>query len=968
MKIYLHHSAIAVVITILISASCISQGSEKSFQEGDILFTLKIQPLFSGKCNGCHGDDPEDIKGDYNMLTREKLLAGGETFGSEVLIPGNAKKSLFVEAIKWADPDLEMPPKENDRLTEEQIKYVESWIDAGAPWPDQSVQLAIRDWEKTREVTEEGVLVNTSGGLGDEWTFRRYQPEDIWAFRPVIKPNLPIQQGAVPDPTGYTSSSNPIDSFILSRQREAGLAPAPLAKPGALIRRASFDLTGMPPEPEEVARFKKDWEANPAKAWEALVDRLLASKHYGERWAQHWLDAARYADTGGLSNDYERSNAWRYRDYVIRCFNQDKPYNEFIVEQIAGDELADQSLRRRTPDWNQFQKARETGAYNERESELLVASSFLRMGPWDSAMIKKPEARQIYLDDAVNAVGQTFLSTTMRCLKCHDHKFDPLPTRDYYRMYAAFSGTQLSERPAPFLKSENLEGLESGKASTQKLLSFAKEKTAELTAKREAAARAWYEERGKKYVNHNDRKNLPDEEKPPRHVGLTPEEQGRLKVREQDVWIWTRRLERYQPMVNTVYNGPDPKYMNARKLRMDARANNKWRPESRILTGGALEAPGEEVTPGVLSALQIPAPGAKPGDPYQITEKLEGRRLELAKWIADRRNPLTTRSIVNRIWQYHFGKAIAGNPNNFGAKGAKPTHPELLDWLAADFVEHGWRMKRLHRLIMMSRTYLQSSNHPEREKLANQDPDNKLLAYFPARRLSAEELRDGMLRISGELNPKGGGTPIMPEMNLEVALQPRMIQFSLAPAYQPSPTPEERNRRTIYAYRVRGLANPFLETFNRPNPNDSCEQRDAASVSPQVFTLLNSDYVTARSIAFALRVERETKTVKDQVRRAVNLALGRDETDAELAKLSDYVKEMTNYHSETKPGRKTYPASITRELIEEFTGEPFTYEEILPVYENYIPDKQASDVAPRTRALADLCLLLLNSNEFMYVY
>jgi hypothetical protein len=351
-----------------------------------------------------------------------------------------------------------------------------------------------------------------------------------------------------------------------------------------------------------------------------------------------------------------------------------------------------------------------------------------------------------------------------------------------------------------------------------------------------------------------------------------------------------------------------------------------------------------------------------------LPDELEGRRLALAKWIAHPENPLTARSIVNRVWQYHFGKPLAGNPNNFGVKGRKPTHPKLLDWLAADFVENGWRLKRLHKQIMSSRTYQQSGKHPELEKLSNVDPNNDLFARFPTRRLTAEELRDGMLMVTGELNAAAGGLPIMPEMNMEVALQPRMIQFSLAPAYQPSPRPEERNRRSIYAYRIRGLANPFLETFNQPNPNDSCEERDAAAVSPQAFTLLNSDLVTDRSLAFALRLEREGKTLEKQIERAFHLAFGRKPTAKERDRMTAYVFQMRKYHAGVKPEPVKYPTKITRSLVEEFTGEPFEYEEILPVYENYVRDKKAADVGANTRALADLCLLLFNSNEFIYVY
>jgi len=585
-------------------------------------------------------------------------------------------------------------------------------------------------------------------------------------------------------------------------------------------------------------------------------------------------------------------------------------------------------------------------------------------------MTLAPQARQIYLDDVVNSVGQTFLSTTLRCVKCHDHKFDPIPTRDYYRIYSAFSATQLAERPAPFLKEENLSGLEGKKAATQHLYDFANTKYQELYKKQEDAARAWFAEREKKYIPEEKRRSLPDEEKPPRHVGLNVPEQGRLKVRKQDEWIWKRRLERYEPMVQGVYNGPTPKFLNARKLRMPSKINQNWKSNTHILLGGALAAPGDQVFPGVMSALGIPVSmnSTKQKDPYLLPNTLSGRRLGMAKWIAHPENPLTARSIVNRVWQHHFGKPLASNPNNFGVKGGKPTHPELIDWLAADFVKNGWKFKRLHKLILQSQTFQQSTQHPQMEKLLNVDPNNHLLAYRIPRRLSAEELRDRMLATTGELNPEVGGLPIMPEINMEVALQPRMIQFSLAPAYLPSRTPEERNRRTIYAYRVRGQADPFLEIFDQPNPNDSSEDRVSEVVTPQAFTLMNSDIMSDRSIALALRLQEEAKGLKVQIRRAFQLTFGRAPTSGETKRLQAYAKKMQAYHKEHKPEPVSYPTSITRSLVEELSGKPFEYEEILPVFENYVPDKKPADVNPNTRALADLCLLLFNSNEFLYVY
>lgn len=900
--------------------------------EADRLFTLKVLPLLKVKCFGCHGGDPDDVRGDYNLLTREGMLKGGES-EEPSLVPGKPEESSLYQAVLWEG--YEMPPKENDRLTKEQTEFIRKWIAAGAPWPSEQTQLRIKKQQWAIRENEDGLIVDTSGGLADDWTYRRYQSEDIWAFQPVAKPN--IEQH-------LCDGRNPVDYFIERKLQSAKLAPAPQADPRTLIRRVTFDLTGLPPTPREVSEFQNSFEKDAQAAWRALVDRSLASDHYGERQAQHWLDVVRYADTGGFSNDYERSNAWRYRDYVIRSFNKDKPFNEFVVEQLAGDEL------------------------RPNDPEALIATGLLRMGPWGTAMIPKHEARQIYLDDLVHNVGQTFLAMPMRCCKCHDHKFDPIPTRDYYRLYSTFAATQPAERNARFLPDENRSGFEEKRKLVAELLAFAKAELKKVNDKQEAAARKWYAEHSLPYKNENARKNDPEDKKPPRHVGLTPEEKGIKKVREQDVWIWERRLERYKPMVQSVYNGPLPNFLNARKLRAPGRVDPKWRPETHILGGGALEAKLEPVKPGVLSAAGLPV--STTGEtPWRITDELTGRRLELARWIAHDDNPLTARVIVNRIWQSHFGTGLVKTSNNFGAKGAKPTHPELLDWLTADFIENGWKIKRLHRLIVNSNAYRRSSRPANAEQQAAVDPNNQLLASFPPRRLTAEELRDAILASTGELNREMGGVPIMPEINMEVALQPRMIQFSIAPAHQPSRTPAERNRRTIYAYRVRGQADPFLEILNLPNPNESCELRDSAAVTPQAFTLLNSDVMTDRSIAFALRVKKEQgENTAQWIRRAVQLAYGRVPTTKEQELLHEYLHEMQAYHKQQKVESVDYPTQVIRSLVEEFTGEPFEFIEKLNVYEDYVPDAKPWTVDADTRALADVCLLLLNSNEFVYVY
>ena len=938
-------------LSVVLLCAALFQGSVCRADDAERLFTLRVLPLLKTKCFGCHGQDPEDVRGDYDLLNRENMIRGGES--EEIaLIPGKPDQSPLYHAIMW--DGMEMPPKENDRLTKKETEYFRNWIEAGAPWPGAKRQLEIQREEWAVRENEDGVIVDTSGGTAEDWTYRRYQPEDIWAFQPLADVGLPSAAAA---------DVHPIDALVDQKLAAAEVVAAERADARTLIRRATYDLTGLPPTAEDVSTFRKAWKADSRQAWSDLIERLVGSNHYGERWAQHWLDVARYADTSGFSNDYERSNAWRYRDYVIRSFNKDKPFNQFVLEQLAGDEIAELA--------ESGDKLKEAdlpeGIASSSKTELLVATGLLRMGPWGTAMIPQPEARQIYLDDLVHNVGQAFLSMPMRCCKCHDHKFDPLPTRDYYSMYSAFATTQPAEVDAEFLPEENRGGFAEKRRLVQELLTYAKSEQQKIQDKQENAAKKWYRENGLPYKNENARKNDPEDKKPPRHVGLTPEEKGMKKVREQDVWIWQRRLERYLPMAQAVYSGQDD-YKNGRKLRKAKKIKADWRPENYILAGGALEAKTDPVVPGVLSATGVPA-STDADSPWKITDGLSGRRLEYAKWIASDTNPLTARSIVNRIWQYHFGRGIVKTANNFGAKGGKPTHPELLDWLTADFIKNGWKIKRLHRLIMTSEVYQRSGKPVDAEQQAVADPNNELLATFPARRLTAEELRDSSLLVSGELNHDMGGVPIMPEINMEVALQPRMIQFSIAPAHQPSRTPAERNRRTIYTYRVRGQADPMLEIMNLPNPNESCEMRDSAAVTPQAFTLLNSDVMTDRSIAFALRIQKERpNSTKEQVGRAMLLAFARTPSPAELTRLHEYFKEMQVYHQQHIPEAVEYPTTVVRSLVEEFTGEPFEFIEKLNVYEDYVPDAKPWTVSADTRALADVCLLLLNSNEFLYVY
>ncbi len=901
--------------------------------EAERLFVREVLPLLKTKCFACHGDDPDDVRADLDLRSREAMLKGS-AFGP-VLVPGSPDESAMYIAIKWEDGALQMPPKENDRLSDAQIEVWRKWILGGAPWVAQEKRAKIL--ESDSWFAKDGVTVKTSGGLSREWTKRRYKPEDLWAFAPMKRYSIPN----IEDVTGG-GTKNPVDAFVHQRLQDAGITPAGRADKRSLIRRATFDLIGLPPTPEEIEAFVNDASK---KAFEKVVDRLLKSPQYGERWGRNWLDVVRYADTAGYSNDFERPNAWRYRDYVIRSFNADKPYNRFVIEQLAGDE------------------------FDPNNPEMLIAVGYLRSGPWEqTGMSVAAETRQLFLDDVTNSVGETFLSIPLRCARCHDHKFDPIPTRDYYRMQAVFAPVQFAERNVPYLPAENQNRFGAGRLRIESLLQNAIDKQAEIRKKEENATRKWMEERGMEYLSKRKRSKLPDDKRLPRFIGLTHKDLGTQKVLAKQVQRLSWEKDRYKPIALSIYNGPLVTLRNVKSRMMMPENLEGELQKVYILGGGSVYAPTEPVSPGVISAVYGSNADLEPSAWNTIPETTNGRRLALANWIANSNNPLATRSIVNRIWQWHFGRGIAGNSNNFGVMGKKPTHPELLDWLTLYFVEHGWSFKTMHRLIMNSETYQRGERPPDRKKVEKKDPSNKLLSYFLPRRLTAEELRDGMLFVSGELNLEMGGLPIFPEINMEVALQPRHVMGSVAPAHQPSRDPTTRNRRTVYAYRYRGLPDPMLEVFNQPTADLSCERRTTSTITPQVFTLFNSQNSYDRALAMAHRVERESASEADQIERAFKLAWGRAPTVEEYQEAVGYLKKAVVYHRKNSPQVQTYATEVTRRMFEEMTGEAFEFVERLDVYEDYVPDLKSWDVQAETRALADLCLVLFNSNEFVYVY
>lgn len=885
--------------------SLLTFASETS--DGEKLFALKIKPLFAQKCLACHGEDPQNIKSDFDMRSRKSILNGGEIFGNNVLLLNKGEESYLYLLSTRVEKDLEMPPKEADKLTEEESWWIRNWIDAGAPWPSE---------EKTARIQRdyaEGEKVLTSEALSKDWQNRRYENEKLWAYRPLQVEKVPREK-------------NPVDWFVNRQLKIAGLQPALDAEPLELYRRLSFSLTGLPPNPRRSFSFVRDFKKSKLAVGK-YAKQMMELPHYGEHFARLWLDVARYADSGGFANDYSRPNAWRYRDYVIRSFNEDKPYDQFVRQQIAGDEI------------------------NPEVSENLVATGFLRMGPWEqTGMSVFKETRQQWLDDVTDSVGQTFLAHAMQCAKCHDHKFDPIPTRDYYRMMAVFSTTQLAERPAVFLQNESQSGFAEFTSLTQAKIDHYERDKQELQNKINRLKKV---EKGQAKVGEN---------------GLDPGDEASQSRLFKNLIRHRLELDRVQPLTHAVYTGktiPHNRVMGRLDMPEDPWSMGYFDPEV-IYTGGDVYTLGGTVQPGALSAAE-----SLGGMSSRIFPKGKGsRRLALAEWIVDPSNPLTARVMVNRIWSWHFGRGIAGNPNNFGATGAFPTHPALLDYLADWFIKNQWSVKKLNALILSSETYRRSSKHSNPEEVTDLDPKENLYSRFRPRRLTAEELRDAMLFASGELNLSVGGIPARPDLIEEVAFQPRQIMGGVASVYEPDPLPSQRNRRTIYVEKIRGLRDPFLETFNQPGPDNSCEVRETSTVAPQALTLMNSEEVLDRSLGLANRLlkNKPGKQEGQIIRQAFRLALGRDPNKEEKKKSLFHWRTTTKSENNKKVDLKTFPTILKRTIMAEKTGEPYTFKEYMPAYQSYQPDLQWGAVDGRTRALAHVCLVLFNLNEFSYLY
>ncbi len=696
--------------------------------EGTVNFARDVYPLLKSRCFQCHSG--KDSESGIRLDIRNEIL--GYSTGDPLAEPGRARSSRLLETVAASNPDERMPPAEEGTvpLSAEEIGLLAAWIEQGMLWDEK--------------------LLPTPRIKSDHW-----------AFQPVERPVVPEV-----DHDGW--GRTPIDAFIAARQVAKGVTPAAEALPQKLVRRLYLDLIGLPPTPEQVKSFIKAHADDPETAYTSLVDKLLASRHYGERWGRRWLDLARWAESHGYQHDIPRPYAWRYRDYVISSFNADKPYDRFLTEQLAGDELQPYS------------------------DENLIATGFLASARISGNNMDKAAQRNDVLVDISNATGSAVLGLTMECVQCHNHKFDPISQRDYYRLHAFFVNGQLGNLALRDPTTTNPTDLEN-----------------------------WMGDRAYKFYMSE--------------AGKLVKKKLFAHTRQSHTWGFHApgrsdpHIER-MPVVNR-----DPIRWNAEQLKST---------RGHILIRGDVTRPGPAVTGGWPEVL-----GPTPVKPDGLS------RVEFTRWLTSRDNPLTARVWVNRLWQWHFGQAIVTTPSDFGTRGAAPTHPELLDWLAVELMENGWSTKHLHRLIVHSATYRQRRLHDAAN--AAVDPGNELLWNWPRRRLEAEAIRDSVLVATGELDRSIGGPSVPPRRE------------------------EKTLRRTLYLYQRRSEMPTAMTMFDSPELVTSCPQRGVSTVALQPLYLLNSDFMIRRAEALANRVRLAAADDEDRLEIAFMDTLGRGPSDAE---------------------------------------------------------------------------------------
>jgi hypothetical protein len=715
-----------------------------------------------------------------------------------------------------------------------------------------------------------------------------------WAYQPLSRVEPPsIRRKAL--------ARNAIDRFVMAGLEEVEWNAAPEAERSALLRRVTYDLTGLPPSPEEAKAFMADHRPD---AYERLVDRLLASPKYGERFGQHWLDLAHYADSNGFELDVERPDAWRYRDWVVKALNADLPYDRFLKLQIAGDDLA------------------------PGDHEALIATGFCRCGPRElvAGNIIPEEKRQNELTEITGTVGSVFLGLTIGCARCHDHKFDAIPTTDYYRLQAFFNPSELTDVPIS-TKADQEAFAAAQKAVKAKLAPLEAEK-----AKLEAPYRKALADRKQAMLNASERAVLavPEKERTPAQKKLAMGLKGSLRISWEEVAAAVSanaadhaRREQLKRNIEAIERSlPRPPAHAMALVDEKGKASDTF-----VLKRGDFRNRGVKVgprPPGVVLASQ-PSGAFGPASIVAKGEKT-GRRAALAEWLARNDNPLTSRVIVNRLWQYHFGRGIVSSPSDFGVRGEPPTHPELLDWLAGELIANGWRMKPIHRLMVTSAAYRQSSR-PDPKQLV-EDPDNSLLSHMNRRRMDAEGVRDAMLTVTGELSGRMGGPGILASLEKEIK-DLIFTEAEVVDLWPENPDAAEQARRSLYLFRKRNVRYPLFDAFDAPDTQSACPRRETSTHALQALVLLNSDFAAGRAKALASHVLREQSGGTDErIQRMYERVLARAPKPEEVRRAGDFVKVQT---------------------------------------ERIRSEGESSGTDPAMAAWTDLALSLLNCNEFLYV-
>jgi hypothetical protein len=858
-------------------------------------FEKSVRPVLVKHCYECHS--ASEANGGLTLDTRDGVLKGGDS--GAALVAGDPEKSRIIEAVRYKNPDLQMPPQ--NRLSAAEVAVLEKWVADGALDPRVAKPAA----EASGSPAPTGMSIEDG--------------RQFWSMRPIARPEVPkVKRSAW--------VRTPIDAFVLAKLEHAGLEPAPAADKRTLLRRATFDLTGLPPTPAEVEAFLAD---DSPKAFEKVVERLLASPDYGVRWGRHWLDVARYADSNGLDENLAMGNAWRYRDYVVNAFQQDKPFDRFLVEQLAGDLLPDANVETKT------------------------ATGYLVLGAKVLAEPDREKLEMDTIDEQLDAMGKAFLGMTIGCVRCHDHKFDPLKQTDYYALASIFKSTKtFGESSKGAIKHWHEHELATD-ADREKLKPINEEISAKKTAassfksKAVAAIKAAARAKAVEYLvactKFDPDMPLTQVERIAEPLGLHPHILHHCRLHlsyHTDDPFFGRWHEfagdgeavdrHYRPLFAEAEKAwaaakkADPKVAKLTDEKLErARAAlddpegflaipakpefafdpatlaeyHKLAEAARIVESGAPDLPAVMgVADGnVLAEMPIHIRGnhrnlgksvarafpevMRRGESPKLPTDHSGR-LELARWMADGEHPLTSRVYVNRVWRWHFGAGIVGSTDNFGKLGDRPTHPELLDWLARRFTESGWSTKELHRLIMQSSAYQAAASHPQEAVAAAKDPENRLLWKFRMQRLDAESIRDAVLAVSGRLDRTLGGKTV-PLRNRQFVFDHTSIDH----------TKYDSVRRSVYLPVIRNNLYTLFEQFDFPDPTMPTGSRNATVVAPQALVMLNSDLVMDSAETWGAKLAKLSADPATGIRAAYEAAYGRPPSEAEMLRAARFIEE-----------------------------------------------------------------------------